>query len=75
MRGMTEQFFAMRNFAVLAALAILPATAGPGSAQSYPSRTVKIVVPYAAGGTSGSDRVVEWRLCNSYQKNALSKTF
>lgn len=52
MPGMTEQFFAMRNFVVLAALAILPAMAGPGLAQSYPSRTVKIVVAYAAGGTS-----------------------
>ena len=52
MRGMTEQFFAMRNFVVLAVLAILPAMAGPGLAQSYPSRTVKFVVPYAAGGTS-----------------------
>jgi tripartite-type tricarboxylate transporter receptor subunit TctC len=49
---MTRQFVALRNFTSLAPLALLLATAGPGSAQNYPSRPVKLVVPYAAGGTS-----------------------
>jgi hypothetical protein len=45
--------------------------------QSYRTPLGTVVVP-ADGRTVASMpayRVVEWRLCNSYQKNALSKTF
>lgn len=38
--------------AILAALAVLPLPAAAQSADSYPSRPVKIIVPYAPGGAT-----------------------
>ena len=41
----------LRNFAVLSALALLPLLpALPASAQTYPNRAVKMIVPFGAGG-------------------------
>ena len=40
----------MKNVAVACALLLLGALAGPVLAQGYPAKTVRIVVPYTAGG-------------------------
>jgi tripartite-type tricarboxylate transporter receptor subunit TctC len=41
-----------RQFLKLAGLAALPAVARPAVAQAYPSRPVKLVVPFTAGGST-----------------------
>jgi tripartite-type tricarboxylate transporter receptor subunit TctC len=47
----------------IAALAIAFAVAGPASAQSYPSRPIKVIVPFAAGGPADTlARLVTQRL-------------
>jgi tripartite-type tricarboxylate transporter receptor subunit TctC len=40
----------MRKFLALTALTLLPLIAAPAAAQNYPSRTVKLIVPFGAGG-------------------------
>jgi tripartite-type tricarboxylate transporter receptor subunit TctC len=40
----------MKDVAVFCALLLLSALAGPAMAQNYPAKTVRIVVPYTAGG-------------------------
>jgi tripartite-type tricarboxylate transporter receptor subunit TctC len=51
--GITEPgALANRYAAALALLAVVAAIAGPARGQSYPDRAVKIVVPFAAGGTA-----------------------
>ncbi|HEY2532724.1 MAG TPA: tripartite tricarboxylate transporter substrate binding protein [Xanthobacteraceae bacterium] len=45
-------FSRRRSLQWIAAAAVLPAIARPASAQAYPTRSVKIVVGYTAGGVS-----------------------
>jgi tripartite-type tricarboxylate transporter receptor subunit TctC len=42
----------MRPFHAILAAAALAAFAGAAGAQSYPNKPIRIIVPYAAGGTS-----------------------
>jgi tripartite-type tricarboxylate transporter receptor subunit TctC len=42
----------MRPFRTILAVAALAAIAGAASAQTYPNKPIRIIVPYAAGGTS-----------------------
>ena len=49
----------MRNFAFFAAVATLIASAMPASAQTFPTRSLTILVPYVAGGpTDAAARIV-----------------
>src|SRR5438105_13355602 len=41
-----------RRAAVLLVMLVLAAVAGPAASQPYPSRAIRIVVPYPPGGTS-----------------------
>src|SRR5260370_32068702 len=49
----------MRNFARIAAVATLISGAMPASAQTFPTRSLTILVPYVAGGpTDAAARIV-----------------
>jgi len=61
----------MIRFAILAALAVCSVAPGSAQAQSYPSRAVTIVVPFAAGG--GSDLLA--RLVAKNLEERLGKPF
>ena len=43
--------FASALFGVVLALGVLPVAVAPAAAQQYPSRQVRVIVPFAAGGT------------------------
>ena len=61
----------LRICGVLAAVAVIVA-AMPASAQQYPSRTVRLVVPYAAGGTGDIvARVLADRLAQSLGQSVV----
>ena len=61
-----------RPLAVIAALAALPLPALAQSADSYPSRPVKILVPYAPGGaTDIIARIVAAKLTESFGQSVL----
>jgi tripartite-type tricarboxylate transporter receptor subunit TctC len=53
----------MRHFALSALAAALVALAAPASAQTYPSRTVTVIVPFPAGGSvDGVARILVQKL-------------
>jgi tripartite-type tricarboxylate transporter receptor subunit TctC len=53
----------MRHFAIPAVAAALVALAAPASAQTYPSRTVTVIVPFPAGGSvDGVARILVQKL-------------
>jgi tripartite-type tricarboxylate transporter receptor subunit TctC len=53
----------MRHFAISAVGAALVALAAPASAQTYPSRTVTVIVPFPAGGSvDGVARILVQKL-------------
>jgi tripartite-type tricarboxylate transporter receptor subunit TctC len=53
----------MRHFALSAIAAALVALAAPASAQTYPSRTVTVIVPFPAGGSvDGVARILVQKL-------------
>ena len=57
--------------AALALFALLPASMSPAGAQDYPARTVKIIVPFGAGGPAD---VFSRQLAQALQE-ALKETF
>ena len=62
----------MRKLLTLTALALLPLlTALPASAQNYPSRTVKLIVPFGAGGPAD----VYARILAQHLTEATKKSF
>jgi tripartite-type tricarboxylate transporter receptor subunit TctC len=53
-------------------LALVPALAGPVAAQTYPSRTVSIVVPYPAGGSvDGVARILAQKLAETLGQSVI----
>jgi tripartite-type tricarboxylate transporter receptor subunit TctC len=53
-------------------LAIVPALAGPATAQTYPSRTVSIIVPYPAGGSvDGVARILAQKLAETLGQSVI----
>jgi tripartite-type tricarboxylate transporter receptor subunit TctC len=53
-------------------LALVPALAGPAAAQTYPSRTVSIVVPYPAGGSvDGVARILAQKLAETLGQSVI----
>ena len=68
----TMNFTHRRRFLHLAAgAAALPAIARSGIAQSYPTRSVRIIVPYAPGGTSD----ISARLIGQWLSERLGQQF
>jgi tripartite-type tricarboxylate transporter receptor subunit TctC len=56
----------------LAALAILAIASIPADAENWPARTVRIIVPYAAGGNSdGMARIVAQRLTDAFHQTFI----
>src|SRR6478752_5013879 len=63
MRSGTQRDRRMRHFAIPAVAAALVALAAPASAQTYPSRTVTVIVPFPAGGSvDGVARILVQKL-------------
>src|SRR5882672_6593855 len=63
MRSETRPESTMKHFACLALLAAACAMAQPAAAQTYPSRTVTVVVPFPAGGSvDGVARILVQKL-------------
>ena len=59
-----------RLLAILLALA--PGLAGPAAAQTYPSRTVNIIVPYPAGGSvDGVARILAQKLAETLGQSVI----
>jgi tripartite-type tricarboxylate transporter receptor subunit TctC len=59
----------IRAFAAVLALVLAPALAGPAAAQQYPSKPVKIIVPFAAGGvTDTATRMVAQKLSEKFKQ-------
>jgi tripartite-type tricarboxylate transporter receptor subunit TctC len=57
---------------VLLATALVPTSSGPAYAQSYPERTIKIVVPFPAGGpTDVAARLVAQSLSSSLGQSVV----
>jgi tripartite-type tricarboxylate transporter receptor subunit TctC len=69
---MTRRFAPVRNSAFVLALFAAGLTAAPAFAQTYPSRVVKFVVPYPAGGTGDMvARIVADRLSNALGQSVV----
>jgi tripartite-type tricarboxylate transporter receptor subunit TctC len=53
----------IRAFAAVAALAMVPLLAGPAAAQKYPTKPVRVIVPFPAGGvTDTATRMIAQKL-------------
>ena len=64
----------LRGFSVMLAAALLCCVTGPGAAmaQDYPTRPVRIVVPFPAGGTTDIiGRIVGQRLTKDWKQQVL----
>jgi tripartite-type tricarboxylate transporter receptor subunit TctC len=70
-----RRFLAARGLLLLLGAVLLPCAAGQSFAQPYPARLVRVIVPFAAGGTPDVvGRIVSQRLAAQTGRSAESRS-